>query len=173
MYEVINKKEKKKKSAEWPLIAGLGACFLVILIVVLSIIWSGWYQRRYWRFVGDLSESITYAYENDCLQVNMDDRKIRMSGDNAYKLYDIITSCGPGKVGTAPKEEAVVTLDFGDGSLLNMWSVKLVNSSTDRIYGVFVQYIDAEGRVYSYDTDQISVEKVLQYCRLENNQEWE
>lgn len=168
MYELLKKNEERKKRMEWPLIAGLCACFLVILIVVVSIIWSGWYQRRFWRFVGDLSESITYACENDCLQADIGDQKIKMTEDSAYKLYDIITSCGPGRLGSAPKEEAMVTLHFGDGSSLNIWSVKLVNSSTDRIYGVFLQYTDVKGRAYSYDTDHISAEKIL-FCIIAEN----
>lgn len=172
MYELISKR-KEKKLMEWPLAAGIGVSFLVIAIIVSLIIWSGWYQRRYWRFVSDFSESTVYAYENDSLQADVNGVKIKMYRDNAYALYTVITDNGPGKLGTAPQEHPAAVLHFGDGSSLELWSVELVNSSTDREYGLFLRYTDVTGKRYSYDTDQISLEKVLKYCSLENNQEWE
>ena len=49
-------------------------------------------------------------------------------------------------------------LEYGDGSFLQLWSVKLVNSSTDREYGLFLRYVNQQGKSYAYDTDRISLE---------------
>ena len=55
------------------------------------------------------------------------------------------------RLGAVPDEEPDVVLEYGDGSFLQLWSVKLVNSSTGREYGLFLRYVNQQGQSYAYD----------------------
>ncbi len=115
------------------------------------------------RFVGDLSDSTTYAYQHDCLRAELDGQSVQVSGDELYQIYAVISNAGPGRLGWAPEEAPAALLDYGDGSYMQLWSVKLDNSSTSREYGLFLRYVDQEGRAYAYATDQLSLGEVTVY----------
>ena len=140
------------------LTGGILACVAVAVLVIGLVVYAGWYQLRFRSFLRDLSDSTTFAYENDCLYAEMDDREALISGDNVYIIYRLITNAGPGRLGAVPDEEPDVVLEYGDGSFLQLWSVTLVNSSTDREYGLFLRYVNQQGKSYAYDTDRIFLE---------------
>ena len=74
-------------------------------------------------------------------------------------------SAGAGRLGKAPEEAPAAVLDYGDGSRMEFWSVKLVNPSNGREYGLFLRYTNQEGQTYAFDTDQSSLDKMRQLLR--------
>lgn len=163
MYERI--KAYRRPRGNGPLWLGLLACLLIIAVVIGLIAWAYWYQMRFRAFVRDLSDSTVYAYEHDCLRAEVDGQSVQVSAEYAYAIYADISTAGPGRIDTAPDEAPAAVLDYGDGSRMEVWSVKLVNSSTDLEYGLFVRYTDREGGTYAYDTDQLPLEAVMRYLR--------
>lgn len=87
------------------LTGGILACVAVAVLVIGLVVYAGWYQLRFRSFLRDLSDSTTFAYENDCLYAEMDDREALISGDNVYIIYRLITNAGPGRLGAVPDEE--------------------------------------------------------------------
>lgn len=171
LYEQVKGGRKPKgNQLLWMILA---VCLVLLGIAIALILWSCRYQLRYRAFVSDLSNSTVYASKNHCLRAESDGQTVRLSTENAYKVYVEIVSAGPGRLGKAPGEEPAAVLDYGDGSRVEFWSVKLVNSSTDREYGLFLRYTSQEGKTYAYDTDRVSLEKMAQYLRLLSNEPWE
>jgi len=40
---------------------------------------------------------------------------------------------------------------------MELWTVKLVNPTRDREYGLFIRYVNQEGKAYSYDSDKLEI----------------
>ena len=159
-----------KDPALWLLIT---VCVLVFGLVITPILWSCRFQLRYRDFISDLSNSTVYAYEHNGLRAEFDGQEVRISAENIYKVYAEIVNAGPGRLGKAPGEAPAAVLDYGDGSRMEFWSVKLVNPSNSREYGLFLCYTSREGETYAYDTDHSSLEKMMQYLRPASNEAWE
>lgn len=146
----------------------LGAAIVMIVLVIIPIIWGGWYQRRWWRFVGDLSESTTYAYTNDCLRANYKGQAVWVEGDSIYGPYQKLTDAGRGRLLEGPPEgEPDIGLIYGDGSCLYLWRVKLEGYQDPLSeYGVAVSYVDREGERFTYDTDRAAFEALCEDVEL-------
>lgn len=171
MYQAVQRyRNSKGNRSLW---LWLAACLLVCAVVIGVMIWGYWFQMRFRAFVSDLSDSTTYAYRNDCLRAEIDGVSVRVTGENMYQIYNAIVSAGPGRLGSAPDEAPAALLDYGDGSRMEVWSVRLVNSSTDLEYGLFLRYTGPEGSVYAYDTDQLALSAVTHCLSPYCNQLWE
>lgn len=162
MYEQV-RAYHRPRWGNGPLVAGLLVCAVIFALILGLIGFAGWYQLRFRAFVGNLSDSTTYAYQHDCLRAELDGQSVQVSGDELYQIYAVISNAGPGRLGWAPEEAPAALLDYGDGSYMQLWSVKLDNSSTSREYGLFLRYVDQEGRAYAYATDQLSLGEVTVY----------
>lgn len=138
----------------------LAICLLVLLLAAAPILWSGWYQLRYRDFISDLSNSTVYAYEHEGLVAELDGEPVRILPETVYTIYGEIISAGPGRLGKAPEEAPAAVLDYGDGSRMEFWSVKLKNPSNGREYGLFLRYTNQGGQTYAFDTDQSSLDKM-------------
>ena len=138
----------------------LAICLLVLLLAAAPIPWSCWHQLRYRDFISDLSNSTVYAYEHEGLVAELDGEPVRILPETVYTIYGEIISAGPGRLGKAPEEAPAAVLDYGDGSRMEFWSVKLKTPSNGREYGLFLRYTNQGGQTYAFDTDQSSLDKM-------------
>ena len=151
------------------------ACSALILTMIFLFAWSIRYQLRFRAFVGDLSESITYAYAHDSLRADVDGERIRVSGENMYKIYNYIVLGGSGREKRAvPEEPWAVSLDFGDGATLRLWTVDSQGYKPARERSLLLCFEDPDGKVYRYATANLSLENfTTNYLYLGNNEPWE
>ncbi len=148
------------------IIAGI----LVLAAVVLIV--GGWvvgYNRRFKVFVKNLSNSTTYAYENESLIAEMDGRHYKISADNMYGIYSYITFNKSGKESRSIPEEEPIVLSYGDGSVLKLWDQPDAQRANG--YSLFLQYTDTDGRDYSYINYKMTLETIrtryLMYGNIE------
>lgn len=172
MYQKM--KAYRRSKGNTPLVLAGLCCLVIVTAVIGLIVWAGLFRLRYWDFVEDLSNSTVYACDQDCLRADIEGQAVRVTGDHAYMVYNLISGAGPGRVQKQlPDEEPAAVLDYGDGSRMRLWSVKLVNPSNDREYGLFLEYVNREGKRYAFDTDQLSLDSVTRYLTLPQNGPWE
>ena len=153
--------------------------FYVLLIIgaliffsIAALIVSGIrFQFRYRSFVHALSDATVYAYENHSLRAELEEDIVRVSGDNAYDLYFLFSKKQAKKRTTLPEGEPGLTLDYGNGALLECWSCKMEESAR-RTYGVFWRFTDPDGNVWMYDTDDLGLYKIQRVVSLEWNEPW-
>ena len=69
-----------------------------------------------------------------------------------------------------PKEDSL-RLDYGDGAVLELWPYHLPDGS-DRSEGIFVRFVNPEGKTYTYYTDRDTFARVTQCLSPENNPAW-
>ena len=81
--------------------------------------------------------------------------------DDLSELLALIGDAGAGRGGDAPEEAPYATIDYGDGTTLEIWKVELVNPSNNWTEGPFFRYTNKKGKTYAYDTDQIRWETVI------------
>ena len=163
MYQQVRSRPGRRKDRG--LWLALAICLLVLLLAAAPILWSGWYQLRYRDFISDLSASTASASAPAALRAAPAAQAVHIPPDTAYTIDGEIVSAGAGRLGKAPEEAPAAVLDYGDGSRMEFWSVKLVNPSNGREYGLFLRYTNQEGQTYAFDTDQSSLDKMRQLLR--------
>ena len=70
------------------------------------------------------------------------------------------TASGAGRTGTAPADPPLITITYGDGTVLDIWQVPLENPSNDWTEGPFFRCTFPGGKTYGYDTDQIPMTRL-------------
>ena len=91
----------------------------------------------------------------------MDGEAVPATADKLSDLLRLLTAMGPGRMGPAPAEPPRITIDYGDGTVLEIWEVTLVNPSNDWTEGPYLRCTFPGGKTYGYDTDQIPMSKLL------------
>lgn len=171
MYDKVQPRRKSRRNG--PLIIAAAVCMAVILTVFGLLAWSIRYHWRFQRFIGGLSNSTTYAYDSNSLMAQVDGARLCISGENTYHIYSYIISGGMGRVvRTLPEEEGVL-LDYGDGTRLRLWDVASEGYGAIRERSLLICYEDAEGSIYAYATDKLTLETVqTRYLSLRGNAPW-
>lgn len=157
MYENIRRTADRSGPKNRPLVIVLAIC-LVATAVLAGMVWQACrYQVLCRNFVSDLSNSTTYAYEHNSLTITMDGQTYPAARENIHRIYSRIANAGPGRPGKAPTSAPDASLEYGDGSFMDLWTVKMEKSSADREYGLFIHYVDQAGETYAYDSDRLEL----------------
>ena len=144
---------------------------LIVGAVVLLVV-GGWYigyGRRFMKFVSNLSNSTTYAYENESLTAGIDGRQYRVSADNMYGIYSYITFNRTGRESSEIPEGEPVVLEYGDGSVLMLWDQP--EEKTAGGHCLFLHYTDVDGKVYSYISYKTTLDTIVTRYLLYGNME--
>lgn len=162
MYEKVRSDGKLKR--DWRLFIAVTACALVLVITSIPIVFSANYQRQYHLFQESLADSTIYSRQNESLTMERNGEIISLETDGGY--HDLLISiviAGAGRVGKPPEEPAAVTVSFGNGASLELWGVELVGYvDTKAKYGLFLRYTYPDGKIYAYDTADLTIEKALE-----------
>ncbi len=162
---------KRLKNSKW-LFLLLAAAAVILLVWVLSVYGTLSLRPRFYDFVSDLSNSTTYAYEHNTLRAEADGAAARVTGDNAYAFYHALSVASPSKfLRSPPKEPASLTLDYGDGSRLQLWPN--LRPDGQATYGLSLYYENADGTRYLFQFKSANIYPLLQYVSLTNNEPWE
>lgn len=172
MYARVLAHRQPRRSRTLTVTGAICAVLLLTVVVMVGIALRN--QLRFWNFVGNLSDGITYAYENDCLRAEVDGTQIRVSDKNMYKVYNYIVQ---GKAGREqrklPQEPCGASLDFGNGATLRLWAVDAKDSS-GRSKNLLLSFQDPEGNTYSYTTSKLLLENfTTNYLYPGSNEPWE
>ena len=91
----------------------------------------------------------------------MDGETVPATADKLSDLLRLLTAMGPGRMGPAPASPPRITIDYGDGTVLEVWEVTLVNPSNDWTEGPYLRCTFPGGRRFGYDTDRIPMSTLL------------
>lgn len=144
----------------------LSVLVAVVLLgaVVASFGYIFWYQLRFRAFWSDLSNSTVYAYEQGGASASLHGAAALVQGQDLYDVYTVVVGAGTGKLqGSVPQAGPDIALDYGDGSLLELWEAPVENGI--RSIGVLLRYTSQQGKTFIFDTDQFTIREVDKLLR--------
>lgn len=154
----------KKDTRIWIIVTALIFLFAFMLI---SIVWFLGYHGRFTKFVGKLSASTTYAYDNDSLTAEVNGETYRVSADNMYGIFGYLSLNNSGRESNKIPEGEPVTLDYGNGTIMKLWDISAGNGH----HYLYVQYTDLNGKIYSYISYKTTLDTVItRYLTYGNDQ---
>ena len=171
LYDAVRKEQPRRRFH--PLWAA-ALVFAVALVTVLGLVISK-PQRDHDRFIrcmSDISSSTTYAFSGKftSLRARVDGQDLRITQENGYALYGKLFNMGAVFSRDVPKDGGI-RLDYSDGAVLELWPYRLPAGSA-RSEGIFVRFINPEGKAYTYYTDRDTFARVTQCLSPENNPAW-
>ena len=141
---------KRKKDVLLPVL--LIAVIAVITVVVVSAVVALWYQVHWHSFVSSFSDSTVASYQQENLTCRTPEgEEVSIDGDNTYRIYNALTQRMPRLRRQCPKSAPDYLLRYGDGAVLQMWSVER-DKNGQHEYGTLFQYTSREGKTWLYDT---------------------
>ena len=150
MYENVLPPAQRKHRSGKPLIFSLVAIAVIVLFVTIyPVVGIISHQHQYKQFIKELSTYTTQAYYKQTLRAEVDGVSLRVTGDNAYVVYNALSALGAGQfAGQPPQEQPDATLYYGDQAVMKLRDVPL-NNSTGRSSGVYVEFQGLENH-FSY-----------------------
>ena len=154
LYDAVDRSghgRRREKTLRKPLLAA-GA---VIAAVVALAVWACRYQMQYRDYVAILTDATRAARRTGSFTVTVDGDAVPADADDLSSLLWLITDAGAGRTGAAPQTVPAITIDYGNGTVLEIWQVPLTNPANDWTEGPYFCCTDPDGGRYGYDTDQI------------------
>ena len=147
---------KKEKTLRRPLLIAAAVFAAVIALGV----WACRYQLQYRACFSALTDATRHARSTGAFTVTVDGAAVSADANDLSDLLRLLSMAGAGRTGDAPADPPRITLDFGDGTVLDIWEVPLVNPANDWPNGPFLRCTFPSGRTYGYDTDQIPMSRI-------------
>lgn len=169
LYEQITPPQQRKApSGKWKILVLLAIGLLLLLLCIVPVARILGHQYGYKRFVSALSTQTYQCYYQDNLRAEVDGTSLRITGDNAYVVYNAISALGPGKLpGTPPQETPDAVLYYGNEAVMQLWDV-----STDDTSRVYVSF-DGPDRDFSYIIGEKGLEYLMKPLSPDQNPAWE
>ena len=165
-YDMVTPPEQRSRRSREKIVIISVIALLVVLVSGFTILRLAGYKTRVREFQMALNRSTIYCYNNDTLRAELDGDTVRITGDHAYDVYQFmcVRSLGANAL-FVPNREAV-TLDYGDGALLELWA----DSSGQ---GIFLRFRSAEGRVCRFHSKDMRLDDLCKrYLALSKNEPW-
>jgi len=153
------------------LAASLIAVVLLVVPVLCLILSALNYGRNLKTFVYELSVATIYATENNTLKATQSGDEIRVEHHNAFTIFAQFTKKRAKPRRKIPETAPSLTLDYGNGALLECWEIRLEETAARR-HGVFWRFTAPDGRVWMYDTDAFSIQLLKNAAALSANEPW-
>lgn len=173
MYDQILPHEQhraKSGKVKLGLIVALAVVVLVLCMVPVVRLLS--HQFHYKQFVSSLSEQTSRAYYTEDLRAEVDGVSLRITGDNAYVIYNAMSVLGAGQIaGAPPKEEPDVHLCYGTFATMDLWDVPL-SGDGGRSRGVYVEFHSDEVD-FSYVLNRTDMDYLMGALSPKKNPLWE
>ena len=132
----------------------------VLVMGAALIVWACSSQHQYRTIVSALADATRSARQTGAFTVTVDGETVPATADKLSDLLRLLTAMGPGRMGPAPADPPRITIDYGDGTVLDIWEVPLVNPANDWPNGPFLRCTFPSGKTYGYDTDQIPMSRI-------------
>ena len=147
---------KKEKTLRRPLLIAAAVFAAVIALGV----WACRYQLQYRACFSALTDATRSARRTGAFTVTVDGTAVSADANDLSDLLRLLSMAGAGRTGDAPADPPRITIDYGDGTVLDIWEVPLVNPANDWPNGPFLRCTFPSGRTYGYDTDQIPMSRI-------------
>ena len=147
---------KKEKTFRRPLLIAAAVFAAVIALGV----WACRYQLQYRACFSALTDATRSARRTGAFTVTVDGAAVSADANDLSDLLRLLSMAGAGRTGDAPADPPRITIDYGDGTVLDIWEVPLVNPANDWPNGPFLRCTFPSGRTYGYDTDQIPMSRI-------------
>lgn len=169
MYEnVVPRHQRQPHSKRGWLVAIVVVAVVVLAACVYPVARALLHQYQYKQFLSALSSQTTQVYTKGNLRAEMDGTSLRISGDNAYAIYNTMVALGAGSVaGPTPQEEPNATLYYGNQAVMQLWDV-----STDNTSRVYVSF-DSPDQDFSYIIGEKGMEYLMKPLSPNQNPAWE
>ncbi len=159
LYDAVDRSgpgRKKEKTLRKPLLIAAAVFAAVIALGV----WACRYQLQYRACFSALTDATRHARGSGAFTVTVDGAAVSADANDLSDLLRLISMAGAGRTGTAPADPPLITVDYGDGTKLDIWQVPLENSTNDWTEGPFFRCTFPGGKTYGYDTDQIPMTRL-------------
>ena len=159
LYDAVDRSgpgRKKEKTLRKPLLIAAAVFAAVIALGV----WACRYQLQYRACFSALTDATRHARGNGAFTVTVDGAAASADANDLSDLLRLISMAGAGRTGTAPADPPLITVDYGDGTTLDIWQVPLENPANDWTEGPFFRCTFPGGKTYGYDTDQIPMTRL-------------
>ena len=159
LYDAVNRGgagRKKEKTLRRPLLIAAAVFAAVIALGV----WACRYQLQYRACFSALTDATRHARGSGAFTVTVDGAAASADANDLSDLLRLISMAGAGRTGTAPADPPLITVDYGDGTTLDIWQVPLENPANDWTEGPFFRCTFPGGKTYGYDTDQIPMTRL-------------
>lgn len=159
LYDAVDRSgpgRKKEKTLRKPLLIAAAVFAAVIALGV----WACRYQLQYRACFSALTDATRHARGSGAFTVTVDGAAVSADANDLSDLLRLISMAGAGRTGTAPADPPLITVDYGDGTTLDIWQVPLANPANDWTEGPFFRCTFPGGKTYGYDTDQIPMTRL-------------
>lgn len=159
LYDAVDRSgpgRKKEKTLRKPLLIAAAVFAAVIALGV----WACRYQLQYRACFSALTDATRHARGSGAFTVTVDGTAVSADANDLSNLLRLISMAGAGRTGTAPADPPLITVDYGDGTTLDIWQVPLENPANDWTEGPFFRCTFPGGKTYGYDTDQIPMTRL-------------
>jgi hypothetical protein len=159
LYDAVDRSgpgRKKEKTLRKPLLIAAAVFAAVIALGV----WACRYQLQYRACFSALTDATRHARGSGAFTVTVDGAAASADANDLSDLLRLISMAGAGRTGTAPADPPLITVDYGDGTTLDIWQVPLENPANDWTEGPFFRCTFPGGKTYGYDTDQIPMTRL-------------
>ena len=159
LYDAVDRSgpgRKKEKTLRRPLLIAAAVFAAVIALGV----WACRYQLQYRACFSALTDATRHARGSGAFTVTVDGAAVSADANDLSDLLRLISMAGAGRTGTAPADPPLITVDYGDGTTLDIWQVPLENPANDWTEGPFFRCTFPGGKTYGYDTDQIPMTRL-------------
>lgn len=159
LYDAVDRSgpgRKKEKTLRKPLLIAAA----VFAAVIALCVWACRYQLQYRACFSALTDATRHARGSGAFTVTVDGAAVSADANDLSDLLRLISMAGAGRTGAAPADPPLITIDYGDGTTLDIWQVPLENPANDWTEGPFFRCTFPGGRTYGYDTDQIPMTRL-------------
>ena len=173
MYDqILPQEHHRAKSGKAKLGLTVALAAVVLILCMVPVVRILFHQFYYKQFVSFLSEQTTQAYYKENLRAEVDGVSLRITGDNAYVIYNAISGPGAGQIaGAPPKEEPDARLYYGTIATMDLWDVPL-SGDGGRSRGVYVEFRSNEVD-FSYILNRTDMNYLMGALSPEKNPLWE
>lgn len=159
LYDAVDRSgpgRKKEKTLRKPLLIAAA----VFAAVIALCVWACRYQLQYRACFSALTDATRHARGSGAFTVTVDGAAVSADANDLSDLLRLISMAGAGRTGAAPADPPLITIDYGDGTTLDIWQVPLENPANDWTEGPFFRCTFPGGKTYGYDTDQIPMTRL-------------
>lgn len=164
LYDKISAPAEKPKRRRDSLTVVLLLVGLGIICIAVILVYQWFHNDKlYDDYVSDLSRSTVTVNDTGCLFAKIDGETYILDVEKTYKLYQKLTHSKQLMQSDDMPRGSGIRVEYGDGSVLRILYTDIDVSSWSRNTGIFVSYTNSEGDEFSYITDRLQYDALVEY----------
>ena len=155
------KKGARRSKRDWQFWAMVAGAVVCLMLLAVPLVLAGRMTYRFQGFKQDLAQSFASGERKGTVTLTSAEGTRQVTDAQCHAFFSTIERAGMGKPTEVVPTSQGLTLEFGDGSTLDLWEVEIVGAGGADGTGVLVRYQRADGEVYAYDTDQMQLDDCI------------